>query len=123
MRHSQEVRLPFLDRPLVNYVSTLPGSVKLEPSGEPKSLLRRACHRVLPDPVLRRPKTGFTLPIGFWMRNQMRDFCDAAIERLADRSVLDGAAVRRVWQEFLENPRSMHWSRPLALVTLGNADD
>jgi asparagine synthase (glutamine-hydrolysing) len=121
MRHSLEVRVPFLDRPLVDYASALPGSVKQEPSGEPKSLLRRACHRVLPGSLLRRPKTGFMLPIGFWMRNQMRDSCDAAVERLAEQGVVDGTEVRRMWHEFLKNPKAMHWSRPLALVMLGNA--
>jgi asparagine synthase (glutamine-hydrolysing) len=120
MRHSLEVRVPFLDRPLVDYVSALPGSVKMEPNGEPKALLRRACHRLLPGSVLRRPKTGFTLPIGFWMRNQMRDSCDAAVERLAKQGVVDGVEVRRIWNEFLVNPQAMHWSRPLSLVAIGN---
>jgi asparagine synthase (glutamine-hydrolysing) len=121
MRHSLEVRVPFLDLPLVDYVSALPGSIKHQTPGVAKSLLRRACRQVLPDAVTRRQKTGFTLPIGFWIRNQMRDPCEAAIERLERSSVVDGAEVRRVWNEFLAHPRSMHWSRPLSLVVLGNA--
>jgi len=121
MRHSLEVRVPFLDLPLVDYVAGLPGRVKCLGGTDRKSLLRRACHDVLPPKVRERPKTGFTLPIGFWMRHQMRDACEAAIERLERTAVLDGAAVRRVWGDFLASPRSQHWSRPLALVVLGQS--
>jgi hypothetical protein len=50
----------------------------------------------------------------------MRDSCDAAVERLVDHGIVDAAEVRRMWHEFLKNPRSMHWSRPLSLVAIGN---
>jgi hypothetical protein len=66
-----------------------------------------------------RPKTGFTLPIGDWMRGPMREPCAAAIECLASQAFIDAAEVGRTWQSFLADPRAMHWSRPLALVVLG----
>ena len=121
MRHSLEVRVPFLDKPLVDYVAGLTGRIKSRGGATRKSLLRQACQGVLPPVVRKRPKTGFTLPIGFWMRKQMRDSCEAAIQRLESTPVLDGAAIRRVWDEFLLEPRSHHWSRPLALVVLGQS--
>jgi asparagine synthase (glutamine-hydrolysing) len=101
MRHSPEVRVPFLDRPLVDYVTGLPGRTKILGDATRKKLLRMACEGMLPPIVRRRPKTGFTLPIGFWMRNQMRDACEAAIQRLEETAVLDGQAVRGIWDEFL----------------------
>ncbi|MFM9058026.1 MAG: asparagine synthase-related protein, partial [Planctomycetaceae bacterium] len=120
MRHSLEVRVPFLDLPLVEYVSSLPGRVKDHGRGHGKHLLRHACQTVLSDEVANREKTGFTLPIGAWMQNEMRDSCEAAIDRLATMPFLDGTAVRRLWNGFMANPGSSYWSRPLSLVVLGS---
>jgi len=119
MRHSLEVRVPFLHRPLVDYLSSLPGDVK-QSRGQSKSLLRAAAAKELPSTIARRPKTGFTLPIDDWMRGQMRDSCETAIETVTSTPFLEPDAVRGVWQEFLGNRRSLHFSRPLALVVLGN---
>jgi asparagine synthase (glutamine-hydrolysing) len=121
MRHSLEVRVPFLDLPLVNYVSSLPGYVKRSDRGLSKSLLREAAAGVLSREVANRPKTGFTLPIGNWMRGEMRESCEEAIRRVADLPFIEGGEVRRVWLSFLKDERAIHWSRPLALVVLGSA--
>jgi len=123
MRHSLEVRVPFLDLPLVEYVSSLPGRVKRSQQGMAKTLLRAACQKVLRDDISRRPKTGFSLPISDWMRHEMRDSCEAAIDRLTQVPFLDAAEIRRTWATFLESPRSLRWSRPLALVVLGSSID
>ncbi len=117
MRHSLEVRVPFLDLPLVDYVSALPGHIKRGQAS--KALLRKAGGGVLSSQIMRRPKTGFTLPIGDWMRGPMREPCEAAISTLAGQSFIAGAEVRRTWQAFVADERSMHWSRPLSLVVLG----
>ena len=119
MRHSLEVRVPFLDLPLVDYVSALPGALKRNGGKATKVLLREAAGAVLKSEIAKRPKTGFTLPIGDWMRGDMREPCNAAIDHLASLPIIDGAEVRRTWQAFLADQRSMHWSRPLALVVLG----
>lgn len=121
MRHSLEVRVPFLDLPLVNYVASLPGHVKQPGRSAAKALLREAAEGVLPHAIANRPKTGFTLPIGEWMRGPMRDSCDAAIRRVAALDFMEGGGVRDVWQSFLHNEQSLHWSRPLALVVLGSS--
>ena len=119
MRHSLEIRVPFLDQKLVDYVSALPGSVKYDPRQPGKMLLRAACQALLSDEISKRPKTGFTLPIGAWMQGVMREPCEEAIEYLAAQPIIDGAEVRRTWQTFLSDNRSIHWSRPLSLVVLG----
>lgn len=119
MRHSLEVRVPFLDLPLVDYVSALPGRLKYG-GGEPrKDLLRAACSPLLSEGVANRPKTGFTLPIGEWMVGPMRESCEAAIERVEELPFLEGAAVRMLWTQFMTDPATIHWSRPLAFVVLG----
>jgi asparagine synthase (glutamine-hydrolysing) len=121
MRHSLEVRVPFLDLPFVNFVSALPGTLKSAGGAEIKALLREAGQEVLSEEVIARPKTGFTLPIGFWMRKQMREDCEAAIQSLEQVPFLDAKEIRSVWSNFLADGDSMHWSRPLALVVLGHA--
>jgi asparagine synthase (glutamine-hydrolysing) len=121
MRQSLEVRVPFLDLPLVEYVSSLPGQVKRGRNASSKSLLRFACQKVIRDDIARRPKTGFTLPIGAWMRGDMRDSCEAAISHLKKVGFLDYSEVRRIWDTFLAGENRMHWSRPLSLVVLGSA--
>lgn len=121
MRHSLEVRVPFLDLPLVNYVSALAGEAKSQAGHQTKMLLRKAAAGVLPAAIASRPKTGFTLPIGAWMRGPMRESCAAAIERVAELPFIEADEVRGTWRSFLANDRALHWSRPLALVVLGSA--
>lgn len=120
MRRSLEVRVPFLDLPLVEYVSSLPGHIKQQRGARSKALLRLACRKVIRDDIAQRPKTGFTLPIGDWMRREMRDSCEAAIDRVAQVPFLDGQEVRRIWDSFVSDSRALHWSRPMALVVLGS---
>lgn len=121
MRHSLEVRVPFLDLPLYEYVASLRGRIKRAGAGGSKALLRAACADVIPEPVARRPKTGFALPIDQWMRGTMRDACEAAIDRLAAVPFIEAREVRSVWRRFMSDSGSMHWSRPLSLVVLGAA--
>jgi len=121
MKQSLEVRVPFLDLPLVDYVSSLPGSVKSDGRKAAKTLLRLACRKVIREDIARRPKTGFTLPIGEWMRGSMRASCEDAITRLERVPVIEGREVRRIWDGFMADERSMHWSRPLSLVVLGSS--
>jgi len=120
MQNSLEVRLPFLDLPLVDYVSALPGPVKYDSRSRPKVLLRDACAGVFGARIANRPKTGFSLPIGDWMRGQMRESCEAAIDYLGEWSMLDRKEVHRTWESFQRASIRMHWSRPLSLVVLGN---
>lgn len=119
MQHALELRVPFLDLPLVNYVSSLPGSLKQAAGRPPKALLREACAEVLTPEVASRQKTGFVLPIGSWMRGGVREQCEAAIAAVEQLPFLDGREVRRVWDQFQAKRETMHWSRPLAFVVLG----
>lgn len=121
MRHSLEVRVPFLDLPLVDYVSSLPGSIKHNRGGLSKRMLRLACQKMIRHDISRRPKTGFTLPIGQWMRGEMRDSCEAAIAHLETSAFLEKREVRSIWETFLRDETTIHWSRPLSLVVLGSA--
>jgi len=68
MLHSLEVRAPFLDIELVDFVRRLPARFKLR-GGTSKWILRRYAEGLLPREVLTRSKQGFAVPIGRWLRD------------------------------------------------------
>ncbi|HEV3204424.1 MAG TPA: asparagine synthase (glutamine-hydrolyzing), partial [Gemmataceae bacterium] len=68
-----EAREPFLDYRLVEYLMTLPRSLKLK-DWEPKYLLKQAMTGLVPDSILRRPKQAFAAPVNVWLRSGLGDF-------------------------------------------------
>ena len=120
MAHSLEVRVPFLSRRLVDYASSLPGSMHLPAEGSPKHLLRTIGRDLLPPAVFTRPKTGFCLPMDEWMLGPNRDSCTAAVDAVAACTTFDAGTVRSLWNDFVAQPHRCHWNRPLAIVTLGS---
>ncbi len=67
MANSIEVRVPFLDYELADYVMSLPGKMKLK-NGEKKYLLKKALRGIVPDSILDAPKRGFGVPCDIWLR-------------------------------------------------------
>jgi asparagine synthase (glutamine-hydrolysing) len=120
MAHSLEVRVPFLGRRLVELACSLPGSLQSPPGSLPKHLLRQAVAEKIPATILVRPKKGFSLPIGDWMRTSLRKQCEAAVEELAACSLFLADATRQLYDGYLSQGDRVHWTRPLALVALGN---
>jgi asparagine synthase (glutamine-hydrolysing) len=117
MAHSLEVRVPFLDHALVEFVSRLPGSIK-QTNGVPKSLLVDAMADLLPEEVVSQPKRTFTLPWEHWLRGALRKQMEAELKTLAPSLAesLRGRAVGRVWSDFLRGQTS--WSRVWSLFVL-----
>jgi len=73
MLASLEARVPFLDYRLVEFVFSLPSRYKLR-GGKGKLLLRSAFPNFLPDRTMKRRKHGFVLPIGRWLRNDLKEY-------------------------------------------------
>jgi asparagine synthase (glutamine-hydrolysing) len=71
MAHSLEVREPLMDHPLVEWLATLPLSLKIR-GGEGKYLLKKAMEPRLPRDILYRPKMGFAVPLARWLRGPLR---------------------------------------------------
>ena len=70
MAHSLEVRVPYLDREVVEFVERLPSSFKVR-FGERKRLHRRVCRKLLPERILRRRKRGFAVDaVDAWFRDR-----------------------------------------------------
>jgi len=120
MAHGLEIRVPFLDRRLLDAVYSLPGAVRLPPRALGKHLLRRAFADLLRPELTNRPKTGFTLPLAQWLLGPLRSRCGPALTACAEQAGLAPSAVRRVWDEFVSQPAGPQWTRALALVALGD---
>lgn len=113
-----EVRVPFLDHTLVEYVMGL--SDKLKYPHSPKKLLVDALGDRLPPEIVNRPKMGFTLPWKHWMKNELRSFCAERMTALASRDLLNREAVLNLWSAFLQDDPRVSWSRIWYLVVLEN---
>ena len=122
MAHSLEVRVPFVDVKVVDYVLSLPGEWKLaaERSGPPKALLADALSDLLPREFLARPKMGFTLPFEKWLQQNLRSEVSSVLLDTQQLSVagLSAKVVAGVWNNFLAKPRAIGWSRPWSLYVL-----
>jgi asparagine synthase (glutamine-hydrolysing) len=94
MAHSLEVRSPFLDTDVVEYVAQLPATYKIRP-GATKYLLKHAAQAYFPAEMIARPKEGFLMPITQWMRGDLRPWVRDTLHptRLARHGVFTPAAV------------------------------
>ena len=112
-----EVRCPLLDRSVVDLAGHVPPHL-LMPRNRPKGLLRRLAAESLPAEVVRRPKRGFAVPIGHWMRAELKDALadHLASPRLAAMGVSTTVA-RELFDEHQEG-RADHTHRLFALLQL-----
>jgi asparagine synthase (glutamine-hydrolysing) len=116
MAHGLELRVPFLDRALVEACFRIPGDKKLQ-GNLPKGLLLASLGVELPREIVNRPKRGFTLPFERWLRGEMRPVVeDALLKSKWDQTSISASAVREVWNRFLAGETS--WSRPWSLFVL-----
>jgi asparagine synthase (glutamine-hydrolysing) len=117
MANSLEVRVPFLDHRLVEFVGRLPKKFK-SMDGVPKALLVEALSDVLPDNVVGQAKRTFTLPWNLWLRGPLGVRLSQELANLTPelRQYMNLRAVRGSWQNFVIGHTS--WSRPWSLYVL-----
>jgi asparagine synthase (glutamine-hydrolysing) len=114
MAVSLEARVPLLDHRVVEFAWGLPTSALIS-GGQGKQPLRRLLGRHLPAALFERPKMGFELPLGDWLRGPLRDWAEDLLGEpaLASTGLLDPAPVRQVWQAHLGgrvNAQAQLWS-------------
>jgi asparagine synthase (glutamine-hydrolysing) len=119
MANSLEVRVPFLDHRLVEFVGRLPKSAKYM-RGVPKSLLVEALSDLLPDEVVGQSKRTFTLPWEVWLRGPLGVRVSQDLADLAPplQPYMNPRAVRGAWQNFVIG--QTNWSRPWSLFVLND---
>ena len=111
-----EVREPFLDHTLVEFVLGIDDATKFPHT--PKKLLTDSLGVLLPDEIINRKKMGFVLPWQAWLQNDLRGFCEKQIQWLDSKSLFKEHALFSLWQRFLKNDPLISWSRVWHLVVL-----
>ncbi len=118
MASALEVRVPFLDHELVEYVLGVPDSIKQPVT--PKKLLVDAFADLIPEEIYNREKMGFVLPYEKWMRTELKSFCEMNLNHLKRLSIFNESGLNDLWQKFLKKDKKVTWSRIWPLVILGN---
>jgi len=118
MASGLEVRVPFLDHELVELVLGIGDEFKKPIT--PKKLLVDSFADLLPQEIYNRPKMGFVLPYEKWMKNDLRDFCQARIDYLKESEHFNGKELEQLWKKFLSGNKLITWSRIWPLVVLSN---
>ena len=116
MASALEVRVPFLDHQLIEYVLAVPDKYKYPST--PKKLLIDATEGLLPEEVIDRPKMGFTLPWEKWLKDDLKPFCETQLHNLGKRKEFNAAEINQLWQSFLKDSGKIGWARIWILVVL-----
>jgi len=97
MAHSLEVREPLMDHELVEWLATLPSSLKIR-DGESKYLFKKAMEPYLPSDIMYRPKMGFSVPLGRWLRGPLRGRVREALlgTRMTESGLFNSATIRQL---------------------------
>jgi len=102
MAVSLEARTPFLDHRVAEFALRLPPSFKLKGSSG-KRILRQLLSRYVPESLTNRPKMGFSIPLGRWLRSDLRPWAE---ELLSRKALLSGGyfnppVIEKAWKEHL----------------------
>ncbi len=99
MAHSLEVRVPFLDLRLVEFMTRLPSHLKVR-GLTLKYLLKRIATRVLPNEILTRPKAGFHVPVARWIKTDLKDLVGdhLSVQQVTRQGFFDSAMVQQILQ-------------------------
>lgn len=116
MAVSLEVREPFFDQDLIEFVLAIPDEWKRPVY--PKSLLVKSLKPLLPDEIVFRKKQGFLFPWDVWLRNELRSFCDRYINHMAQRPFIRSEQLLTYWRRFLSNDPNVRWSEIWLFVVL-----
>lgn len=102
MAVSLETRAPFLDHRVVEFAWQLPNALKLC-DGHSKWVLRQVLYRYVPRALIDRPKMGFAVPVGAWLKGPLREWAEALLDpaRLRSEGYFHATAVRNKWNEHL----------------------
>ena len=102
-----EARVPLLDHRVVEFAAHLPLGMKIR-AGRGKWLLRQVLYRHLPKELVERPKKGFGIPLGAWLRGPLREWAEAILDEreiVAD-GYLRPEPIRKLWGDHLAGDRN-----------------
>jgi asparagine synthase (glutamine-hydrolysing) len=120
MNSSLETRTPFLDHRVVELAWQLPLNMKLR-NNQGKWALRQILYKYVPRELIERPKQGFGVPLGEWLRGPLRDWAEELIseERLRREGYFTSDPIRSKWLEHLSGVRN--WEHSLWAILMFQA--
>ena len=111
MAHSLEVRIPFLDHRVADVAARIPIGMKIR-NGTDKYILKQLLFSHVPSHLFARPKAGFSVPIGAWLKGPLRSWADDLLsrDRLDREGYFSGAMIQKRWQDHLAGRRDATYS-------------
>jgi len=114
MYNSLEVRAPFLDHRVVEFVNSLPVKYKFR-GGCGKYILKKLMAGKLPDKIIRRPKKGFGIPLSYWLRNDLKPLCNELLseESLSKHNYFNKKYIEKLKNDHfnvVQNNRKLLWT-------------
>lgn len=108
---SLESRVPLLDHRIYEFAWRLPMHMKVR-DGQGKWLLRQVLYRYVPRELIERPKVGFAVPIGIWLRGPLKEWAESLLEpaRLNREGYLDADRVTKIWDEHQRGNRNWQYA-------------
>ena len=119
MAHSLELRVPFVDRQLLEWLWPQHDYFKYDPR-RIKRALADATADIVPEPIRNRRKQGFTLPFARWMLDELRPFLDETFSRASLDACpwLQAAEVQQLWTDYKARNDTRAWSRVWTVAVL-----
>lgn len=117
MAVSLEVREPFFDHDLIEYVLNIPDSFKIRGS-YPKSLLLETMGDLIPREIYDRPKQGFVFPWKDWLKKELFEYADSKLKMLSARPYFNQATVSDLWRSFNNAENSVTPTHIMQLLVL-----
>jgi len=102
-----ETRVPFLDHRVAEVAARIPLSLKVQ-DGRGKHILRQLLYGMVPRTLVERPKAGFSIPVGEWIKGPLRPWAEDLLDPATMRADgwFDPAIVQRRWREHLSGRRN-----------------
>jgi asparagine synthase (glutamine-hydrolysing) len=106
MAVSLESRVPYLDHRVAAVAARIPLAMKIR-SGRGKHILRELLYREAPRHLFERPKAGFAIPVGQWLKGPLRDWAEDLLSpaRMNEEGYFEAELVQRRWQDHLAGRR------------------
>ncbi|RYF30974.1 MAG: asparagine synthase (glutamine-hydrolyzing) [Comamonadaceae bacterium] len=120
MNVSLETRVPFLDHRVVELAWRLPLHMKIR-DGQGKWALRQVLYKYVPRELIERPKIGFSIPIGQWLRGPLREWAENLLDqkRLEREGYFESSLILQAWEEHLSGRHD--WANRLWTVLMFQA--
>jgi asparagine synthase (glutamine-hydrolysing) len=110
MASSIETRSPFLDHKLIEYTWKIPHRLKNKNS-QGKWILKEILKKYIPKNLTERPKMGFGVPIGIWLRGSLKDWAENLLDekKMQEEGFLNSNLIRKKWEEHISGKKNWQY--------------